>query len=78
MKKTYQNSSLRFILKLFLLPKHKTKGMTTYATVEQNLGSSGGLLMCPDQQKYAVFKDINLLERTKIMKTVVFCFSMVS
>ena len=25
--------------------------------------------MCPDEQKYAVFKDINLLEHTKIMKT---------
>ena len=47
MKKTFQNSSLRFILKLFLLPKHKTRGMTPYAIVEQNLGSSEGALNVP-------------------------------
>ena len=28
--------------------------------------------MCPDEQKYAVLEDINLLEHTKTMKTVVF------
>ena len=29
--------------------------------------------MCPDEQKHAIFKDINLLIHTKIVKTIVFC-----
>ena len=43
MKKLEQNSSIRFILKLVLLPKHKTRHMTPYGVVEKKLGFSGGL-----------------------------------
>ena len=53
MKKLEQNSSLRFILKLVLLRIHETRGMTLYEAVEKNLGL--------DEQKHAVFKDINLI-----------------
>ena len=34
--------------------------------------------MCPDEQKHAIFKDINLLIHTKIVKTIVFCFNVAS
>ena len=43
MKKLEQNSLIRSILKLVLLPKHKTRGMTPYGAVEKNWGFSGGL-----------------------------------
>ena len=43
MKKLEQNSLIRSILKLVLLPTHKTRGMTPYGAVEKNWGFSGGL-----------------------------------
>ena len=43
MKNMDKNLSIRSILKLVLLPKHKTRGMTPYGAVEKNWGFSGGL-----------------------------------
>ena len=43
MKKFEQNSSIRSVLILLLLPNHKTRGMTPYGAVDKKLGFSGGL-----------------------------------
>ena len=43
MKKLEQNSLIRFILKLVLLPKHKTRGMAPYGYIGHTLRGSGGL-----------------------------------
>ena len=69
MTETDPNPSIRSISKLVLLPKHKTRSMTPYEAIEKNLGFSGGK---------NVFKDIDLLLHTKIIKTVVYCFNVAS
>ena len=47
MKKLEQNSSIRFILKLVLLPKHKTWRMTPYGVVQKKYGLEWGALNVP-------------------------------
>ena len=45
---------------------------------KKNLDFSGGLLTCLDEPKYTILKEMNLLKRTKLVKTVVFCFTVAS